>query len=1149
MERYGAEWLAAVGTERYGAEWLAAVRTEHYGAEWLAALMIVGLPPIISSWSSWIMRKEAAMRTDAEANLLALIDSTEDMWGSVDLDYRMVVFNQNFVLYIQSCFGVTVTEGMNPAELLPPERAAAWLMFYQRALTNGTIHTEHTLHDGRVFEISVRAILADGHAAGISVYGRDITARKQVEMQLRDSEERFRSTFEQAAIGIVHTSFEGRWQRCNRKFTQITGYTQEEIEGVDFLQITHPDDRAENARAMQELASGRVETIRFEKRYRHKNAQWIWVNLTISTQRDGQGTPLHFISFVEDITHRKESEKALESMTQALQASENRYRMAFLTCLDCFSILTVDEGVYIDINQAFTETFGFERNEAIGHSARELNIWVDLEERERMLALLRRDSACENFEARFRKKNGQTFFGRNSNSTIELDGKLCYLSVIRDVSESKAAEECMIAASEALRLTEERYRVAFETSLDPICIIRLGDSTFVDVNSAFLDCLLYQREEVISRSTEELGIWVDQSDRQKLRERLHLEAKCKGMEMQFRKRSGELFWGQLSAALIEINGVSCVLAITRDVTADKAAEEHMAAATEAIRLSEERYHTVFQTSLDGISISRLSDGCYIDVNNSFLSLLGYQRNEIIGRTSFEVGFWADAADRARLIEEIHKNGSFRDFSVRLNKKNGEILWSLTSSSMIEIEGVTCLLSLVRDVSEAKAAREKIEDLANFDPLTRLPNRQQLLDRLQTALKNSARNGRKCALLLVDIDSVKTLNEAMGHHVGDLLLQEVARRLTSGVREADLVARFGGDEFIIMLEELNESAQQAAEQAQIVGEKLIALLAQPYQLGGHEYLSSSCMGITILGEGREDASEALQQVDIAMDQAKSAGKNSLHFFTPDLRAAISARTTLEEELRRAIREKQFILYYQPQVNRGQIVGSEALVRWRHPQRGILAPGGFISLAEETGLILELGSWVLEEACEQIALWAKKPEKAHLTVAVNISALQFRQPEFEQQVLAALRRSGANPVNLKLELTESMLVENIEEVIQKMTCLRSQGITFSLDDFGTGYSSLTYLKRLPLNQLKIDRSFVRDILTDASSGAIAETIISLGKAMGLPVIAEGVETEEQRAYLARLGCHAFQGYLTSRPLPLEEFESLLDTLNSIPVHYEE
>jgi diguanylate cyclase (GGDEF)-like protein/PAS domain S-box-containing protein len=1089
------------------------------------------------------------MRTPAEANLLALIDSTEDMWGSVDLDYRMVVFNQNFVRYIQSCFGITVSEGMNPCDLLPPERAAAWPRFYQRALTNGSFQTEHSLQDGRIFEISVNPILEDGITTGISVYGRDITARKQIEMQLKDSEQRYRSTFEQAAIGIVHTSFEGRWIRCNKEFTKITGYTQEEIEGVDFQQITHPEEQDRSARALEDLAAGRLETACFEKRYRHKNGQWIWVNLTISTERDGQGTPLHFICFVEDIGPRKESEKALAAMTHALQSSEQRYRMAFLTCLDCFSILTVDEGVYIDINQAFTETFGFDRSEAIGRSARELNIWVDLEDRERMLALLRRDSACKNFEARFRKKNGQIFVGRNSNSAIELDGQLCYLSVIRDVSESKAAEESMMAASEALRLTEERYRMAFETSLDAISITRLSNSVFVDVNSAFLNYLGLQREQLIGRSTLDLSLFANLDDRDRLLETIKRDGRCKNLQIQFRNINGVLFWGQLSATVIVVNDTPCLLTIIRDITAEKVAAERMVAATEAIRLSEERYHTVFQTSLDGITISRMSDGHYIDVNNSFVNLLGYRREELIGRTSKEVGIWIDTQDRENLMEEIRKNSSFRDIDIRYKKKNGEILWSLTSSTLIEIEGVPCLLSIVRDISEAKAAKEKIQDLANFDPLTRLPNRQFLLDRLRTALVASAASERKCALLLLDIDSVKTLNETMGHHVGDLLLEEVARRLTATVREVDLVARIGGDEFIVLLEDLSNSQQHAVDQVRTVGEKLISVLAQPYQLAGREILSSSCMGITLLGEGRQDTSEALQQADIALDQAKSTGKNMLRFFTPALRAAISARVALEEDLRLAIREKQFVLYYQPQVNRGQIVGSEALVRWNHPQRGLLAPGAFISLAEETGLILDLGSWVLEDACEQISRWARRPETARLAVAVNISALQFRQAEFEQQVLAALQRTGANPNNLKLELTESMLVDNIEEVIAKMTSLRSHEITFSLDDFGTGYSSLTYLKRLPLNQLKIDRSFVKDILTDSSSGAIAETIISLGKAMGMPVIAEGVETEEQRVYLARLGCHAFQGYLTSRPLPLREFESLFDALNKIPVVYAE
>jgi diguanylate cyclase (GGDEF)-like protein len=392
-----------------------------------------------------------------------------------------------------------------------------------------------------------------------------------------------------------------------------------------------------------------------------------------------------------------------------------------------------------------------------------------------------------------------------------------------------------------------------------------------------------------------------------------------------------------------------------------------------------------------------------------------------------------------------------------------------------------------------------------------------------------------------------LNDTLGHQAGDQLLQEAAKRITASVRETDFVARIGGDEFLVMLEELGEAPDHAAKQAKTVGEKLLTALAQPYLLNGRECLSTSSIGITVFGDRREETTEVLQQADIAMDHAKAAGRNTLRFFSPALGAAVSARAALEEDLRQAIGSGQFLLYYQPQVIRGMVTGAEALIRWKHPSCGIVPPDRFIPLAEETGLILPIGDWVLETACEQIASWAREKETAHLSVAVNISARQFRQPEFEQKVLAALKRTGADPRNLKLELTESMLLDNIEEVIAKMTNLRSHEIGFSLDDFGTGYSSLSYLKRLPLDQLKIDRTFVRDILTDISSGAIAETIISLGRAMGMPVIAEGVETEEQRVFLARRGCHAFQGYLTSRPLPLDEFQSLLKALAKICIPY--
>ena len=436
------------------------------------------------------------------------------------------------------------------------------------------------------------------------------------------------------------------------------------------------------------------------------------------------------------------------------------------------------------------------------------------------------------------------------------------------------------------------------------------------------------------------------------------------------------------------------------------------------------------------------------------------------------------------------------------------------------------------------AQKTIEILAFYDPLTELPNRRMLLDRLRRSLAACSRDGRLRAMLFVDLDKFKAVNDSLGHKIGDLLLQETARRLTASTRETDTVARLGGDEFVVILEDLSDLPEGAAAQAEMIAKKILYVIDHPYLLAGHECRITASVGITVFRIQQERAEEVLQQADIAMYQAKAAGGGTARFFAPALQIAINARALMEEELRTAIDREQFVLYYQPQVDRGFVIGAEALVRWKHPGRSILPPSEFISLCEETGLILPLGDWVLDTACRQLAAWAERKETAHLSVAVNISARQLRQPEFVEKVLAALERTGANPCNLELELTESLLVENIEEVIEKMTELKFHGLRFSLDDFGTGYSSLSYLRRLPLDRLKIDRAFVRDILEDTCGGAIAQAIVSLSCAMGLPVLAEGVESEEQRDYLASLGCHVYQGYLFSRPVPVEAFEKLLE-----------
>ena len=446
--------------------------------------------------------------------------------------------------------------------------------------------------------------------------------------------------------------------------------------------------------------------------------------------------------------------------------------------------------------------------------------------------------------------------------------------------------------------------------------------------------------------------------------------------------------------------------------------------------------------------------------------------------------------------------------------------------------------LRREVAERKMADDEIRNLAYHDALTRLPNRRLLFDRLQHAIAASSRSGRYCALLFIDLDNFKTLNDTLGHDAGDLLLQEVSRRLATCLREGDTAARLGGDEFVVLLENLSENAQEAATQAETTGEKIHGALNQTYQLANHEYNGTPSIGVTLFTDHQDTVDELLKRADLAMYHAKSAGRNALRFFDPQMQAVITTRATLEAGLREALLKQQFLLYYQAQVDsQGHVTGAEALLRWQHPQGELVSPMEFIPLAEDTGLILLLGRWVLETACAQLALWAACPELAHLMVAVNVSAREFHHKDFVDQVKSVLVTSGARPQRLKLELTESLLLHDVEDTIVKMTALRAEGVSFSLDDFGTGYSSLSYLKRLPLDQVKIDRSFVRDVLTDAYDSAIARSVIDLGRNLGLGVIAEGVESGAQRDFLAANGCQNYQGYLFSRPLPLHEFEKFV------------
>jgi diguanylate cyclase (GGDEF)-like protein/PAS domain S-box-containing protein len=690
-------------------------------------------------------------------------------------------------------------------------------------------------------------------------------------------------------------------------------------------------------------------------------------------------------------------------------------------------------------------------------------------------------------------------FRENLVRVVQADERLKHESILR------LHHQALASISQGVIITDAERRITY-------------------ANEAFQRITGYSEAEILGQTPAFLhNRGADQVILAELRAALAIGRPFSTHLMNFRK-DGTPFWSDLSISpVLDAEGrATHFVGVTRDITESRQLQQELRIAAKAFE------------SLHGIMVTD-AKGIILRVNHAFTEITGYSGEEVVGRApsilksgrhdqQFYADMWCQLAATGAWYGEIWDR-----------RKNGEVFpkWQ-TISAVRGLDGqITHYVAAFSDVSESKAAENEIRNLAFFDPLTRLPNRRLLLDRLQHGLAASARNRHHGALLFIDLDNFKNLNDSMGHDKGDLLLQLVAARLGECVREDDTVARLGGDEFVLMLEGLSENSREAATQTEVVGEKIVEALNQPYQLGAQEYSCTPSIGVTLFCGHAASSDELLQQADLAMYQAKAAGRNALRFFRPDMQAAITLRSALEADLRKGLREHQFLLFYQPQVGaQGQLTGVEALVRWSHPQRGLISPSEFIPLAEETGLILALGQWVLETACARQAIWRKDPGKSHLTMAVNVSARQFHHEDFVLQVLATIEQTGADPGRLKLELTESLFLADVEDTIVKMSTLREAGVRFSLDDFGTGYSSLSYLKRLPLDQLKIDQSFIRDVLTDQNDAAIARTIVALAHSMGLTVIAEGVETEAQREFLASHNCQAFQGFLFGEAVPPEQ-----------------
>lgn len=608
-------------------------------------------------------------------------------------------------------------------------------------------------------------------------------------------------------------------------------------------------------------------------------------------------------------------------------------------------------------------------------------------------------------------------------------------------------------------------------------------------------------------------------------------------------------FGRDAATLIAITGTGLslllVLLARLMMTGRSRAIRLASSMTKELRESEEKFRAIADCTVNW-EIWWSPDGKPRWINSAVEQYIGYTVDECMAMSDFActVIHHEDAARVAPHFRSAQRGSRGDDLEFRCVRKDGSLMWLCASwVPIIDPKGdFIGFRTSGRDITERKSADERIKELAFFDALTGLPNRTLLLDNLKHAIAENARHDTCGALLFIDLDHFKTLNDTLGHDRGDLLLREVAKRLAASIPNGDTVARVGGDEFVVVVGNLSRDLNEATIQTEALGETILEVLGNPYRLGDIDYRSTASIGATVFKGNQASTDDLMKQADLAMYKSKERGRNAVRLFDPDMQTVVVERATLEAALRDALKNDQFVLHYQAQIDGERVTGVEALVRWQHPERGLVFPAGFIPVAEETGLITELGSWVLQEACAQLARWAARPDMAHLTIAVNVSVQQLHKPDFVENVLAIIHRAGARPDRLKLELTESVLVDNVQDIIEKMEALKARGIVFALDDFGIGYSSLAYLKRLPLAQLKIDRSFVRDVLVDPNDAVIARTIVALAHSLGIGVIAEGVETEAQRTFLASAGCYAYQGFLFSRPLPVEAFEASLSGLEA-------
>jgi len=824
---------------------------------------------------------------------------------------------------------------------------------------------------------------------------------------------------------------------------------------------------------------------------------------------------------------------SLQMLTQIIEsgASEKRFATLYNLSPNVVLLTRLEDGMICEANRHFENLLGWPIKDIIGRTTAELGLWVKPEQRQQVLEMAQDSVAPINLEVQLHDSDGNIHDGTFCAQRLEMDNCAYMLATFMDNTEHKRAEQ-------ALKESQERLDLALDSAQMGTWDWHIPSGMLY--GSARAAQLHGLAAEPFHETFDAFFHGVPAKDRDAMRQTYrNLQQGLEGhyqTTYRFELEDGTSRFLESRARLYrDNNGEPLRMAGTLlDITEQVEREQRLSS-------SEEKFAKAFHFSPDAITITEVESGRYLEVNEGFCRLSGYCSTEVIGRTVDEVVIWADASQRTQLLNELEEQGRVQHREMLGRNKNGSTFTVDVSVEPITLNDTACLLLTARDISQLKSAQAQIQHLAYHDSLTNLPNRALLMDRLSQQIALLKRHSLRGALLFLDLDHFKHINDSLGHPVGDSVLKIITARLEASVRLEDTVARLGGDEFVVLISGLEGNKTDVTQLIQQQADTLRELLAEPMFLDGQRLQVTPSIGIALIPDHGSTPADLLKRADIALYRAKDSGRNTTQLYHSTMQKAASDRLRLENDLRLALARGEFSLHYQPQVDarRNRVVGAEALLRWDHPEHGLLTPTQFIRVLEESSMILEVGSWILDEACKaggQLVHEALINPEA-FSLCVNISPRQFRQNDFVERVERSLRAHQLPASLLKLEITEGIVIQNLDDTIAKMRRLKKMGVSFAMDDFGTGYSSLTYLKRLPVDTLKIDQSFVRDATTDPNDAEIIRAIVAMAQSLSLTVIAEGVENRDQLQFLKQLGCHLYQGYWFSGAVGLEGFKALL------------